>query len=112
MNDTFGTQATQARMALDVQSLNQIKANNRVDGEAGLRQAAEEFEAVFLNMVMQSMREATGKSELFDSPQTQQMQSMYDQQLTRHLATRGIGLADQLVQQLQQGPAQNPAQKP
>lgn len=108
MNETFGTQAAQARMALDVQGLNQIKATNRVDGNAGLRQAAEQFEAVFLNMMMQSMRDATGKSELFDSPQTQQMQSMYDQQLTQHLATRGIGLADQLVQQLQQGPVEKP----
>lgn len=108
MNDAFSTQATQARMALDVQSLNEIKASNRKDGQEGLRQAAEQFEAVFLNMMMQSMREATGKSELFDSPQTQQMQSMYDQQLTQHLATRGIGLADQLVQQLQQEPVKKP----
>lgn len=101
-------QATQARLAMDVQGLNQIKATNRTDGDAGLRQAAEEFEAIFLNMMMQSMREATGKSELFDSSQTEQMQAMYDQQLARHLATRGIGLADQLVQQLQQGAMKKP----
>ncbi|MCH8493152.1 MAG: rod-binding protein [Idiomarina sp.] len=99
---------SQARLAMDVQGLNQIKATNRVDGDAGLRQAAEEFEAVFIGMMMQSMRDATGKSELFDSSQTQQMQGMYDQQLSRHLATRGMGLADQLVQQLQQGPVKKP----
>ncbi|WP_194756476.1 rod-binding protein [Aliidiomarina indica] len=95
---------SQARLAMDVQGLNQIKLDNRRDGAEGLRQAAEEFEALFINMMLKSMREAVGDSELFDSHQQRTMMSMYDEQLSRHMATRGIGLADQMVQQLQQTP--------
>lgn len=94
----------QARLAMDVQGLNQIRQENRRDETEGLRQAAEEFEALFLNMMLKSMREAVGDSELFDSHQQRTMMSMYDEQLSRHLASRGVGLAEQMVRQMQQVP--------
>ena len=48
------------------------------------------------------MREASGPSELFDSHERDTLMSMHDEQLARHMATKGIGLAEQLVQQLKQ----------
>ena len=39
-------------------------------------------------MMLKRMREATPKEGLFDSQQSQMMQSMADEQLALHLATR------------------------
>lgn len=90
------------RLAMDVTQLESIKTTNRHDANAGLAQAAEEFEALFLHMMLKTMREASGPSELFDSHERDTLMSMHDEQLARHMATKGIGLAEQLVQQLKQ----------
>ncbi|MFV8781601.1 rod-binding protein [Microbulbifer sp. SA54] len=91
---------TRARFALDVQGLNSLK-KGRDQGEQ-LQGAAEQFEALFLHQVMQSMRDAVPRSGLVDSSATRFYESMYDQQLSTHLAGRGLGLAEQLVSQLSQ----------
>ena len=58
------------------------------DGTAQQKQVAKQFEALFLQMMLKRMREATPKEGLFDSQQSQMMQSMADEQLALHLATR------------------------
>jgi len=62
--------------------------------------ASKQFEAVFLNMVVKSMREATPQDSLMGSEQTKLYTSMLDQQLAQHLATRGTGLAAAMARQL------------
>ena len=42
------------------------------------------------------------KDGILDSQQTQFYTQMYDQQLAQHLSSKGIGLADMMVQQLTQ----------
>ena len=59
-----------------------------------------QFEALFLNMVMKSMRDATPQNGPFDNEQTKMFTSMLDQQLSQSLAQRGVGLADVLTRQL------------
>ncbi len=54
-------------------------------------------------MMVKRMREATPKEGLFDSQQTQMMQSMADEQLALHLASPGIGLTQSILSQMQQG---------
>ncbi|MCH8501037.1 MAG: rod-binding protein [Aliidiomarina sp.] len=90
------------QLAMDVTQLERVKTLNQQNPDAGLKQAAEEFEALFLHMMLKSMREASGPSELFDSHERDTLMSMYDEQLSRHMSKQGIGLAEQLVQQLQQ----------
>lgn len=89
-----------SRFALDVQGVNQLKLDARQSSPEALKQAAQQFEAVFMNMLMKSMREATPKEGLFDSEQTRMYTSMLDQQMTQRLASRGIGLAEVMVRQL------------
>lgn len=89
-----------SKFALDVQGVNQLKLEAKQSSPEALRAAAQQFEAVFMNMLMKSMREATPQDGLFDSEQTRMYTSMLDQQLTQKLATRGIGLADVMVNQL------------
>ena len=67
------------------------------------KQVAKQFEALFLQMMLKRMREATPKEGLFDSQQTQMLQSMADEQLALHLATPGIGLSQSILAQMQQG---------
>ena len=89
-----------SKFALDVQGVNQLKLDARQSSPGALKQAAQQFEAVFMNMLMKSMREASPQDGMFDSEQTRMYTSMLDQQLTQRMASRGIGLADVMVRQL------------
>ncbi len=89
-----------SRFTLDVQGLNQLKLDARQSSPEALKQAAQQFEAVFMNMLMKSMRDATPQDGMFESEQTRMYTSMLDQQLTQRMASRGIGLADVMVRQL------------
>ncbi|MDA8129708.1 MAG: flagellar assembly peptidoglycan hydrolase FlgJ [Betaproteobacteria bacterium] len=93
-----------SRFALDVQGVGQLKLEAKQSSPEALRAAAQQFEAVFMNMLMKSMREATPHDGMFDSEQTRMYTSMLDQQLTQKLASRGIGLADMMVRQLSRTP--------
>jgi len=89
-----------SKFTLDTQGLNQLKLDAKQSSPESLKQAAQQFEAVFMNMLMKSMREATPQDGMFDSEQTRMYTSMLDQQLTQRMASRGIGLADVMVRQL------------
>ncbi len=89
-----------SKFALDVQGVNALKLEARQATPEALRATAQQFEAVFLNMLMKSMREATPQDGMFDSEQTRMYTAMLDQQLTQKLASRGIGLAEVMVRQL------------
>lgn len=89
------------RFALDTQGFEALKNQARAGNNSGsLQAAARQFEAVFTNMVLKSMRDATPSDGLFDNEQTKLYMSMMDQQLSQQLSTRGIGLADVMIRQL------------
>ncbi|MEW6119161.1 MAG: flagellar assembly peptidoglycan hydrolase FlgJ [Pseudomonadota bacterium] len=89
-----------ARFALDAQGVDALRLQARQASPEALKAAAQQFEAVFMNMLMKSMRETTSQDGLFDSDQTRMYTSMLDQQLAQTMASRGIGLADVMVRQL------------
>lgn len=89
------------RLAIDGGALASLKRSAAENPRAGVRQAAQQFEALFLDMVLKSMREASPPDGLFDSEQTRLYQSMLDQQLSQTLARRGAtGLAAVIEKQL------------
>lgn len=92
----FGSQ-----FALDMQGLQRLKHTARQDPSAGLQDAAQQFEALFVQMMLKSMRDAIPTTGLLDSQQTEFYQSLLDQQWAQTMAGRGIGLADHLVAQLE-----------
>ncbi len=66
-----------------------------------LRTAAQQFESLFINMVLKSMQDANFKDPLFGSSQSRMYQDMYDEQLSIQLSKEhAFGLAEMLVQQL------------
>jgi len=77
---------------------------------AALREVANQFEALFLQTMLKSMREASLGDPLFgDSNQQEMYQGMLDQQLAVEMASgKGVGLSDMLVRQLGGGDANKP----
>jgi flagellar protein FlgJ len=88
----------------DLAELQKLKSKAKTDSNEGLRLAAKQFEQLFLNMLLRSMREANaafGKDNFMNSSQTQFYQGMYDNQISMEMANaKGIGLTDVLVRQL------------
>lgn len=88
------------KLAIDVKDVNELRYSARQNSPEALKAASQQFEALFMNMVLKSMREATPQEGLFDSQQSRMYTSMLDQQLSQTLASRGVGLADALFRQL------------
>jgi flagellar protein FlgJ len=96
-------------LAMDVQSLARLRLDAKQNAPKALQDTARQFEALFLNMMIKSMRQASPISEASDGQDAQIYTSMLDQQLSQNMAKRGIGLADFLLRQM--SPAQTiPAQ--
>lgn len=87
-------------LAVDTRSVDTLRLQARKDPEQALKGAARQFEALFMNMLLKSMREATPKDGLFNSDQTRFYTSLLDQQLAQSLSLKGIGLADLMARQL------------
>ncbi|OGS93652.1 MAG: flagellar rod assembly protein/muramidase FlgJ [Gallionellales bacterium GWA2_59_43] len=94
---------TSAKLAIDTRSLEQLRAQAKQSPDQALKAAAQQFESVFLNMMLKSMREATPQDGMFDSEQTRMFTGMLDQQLAQSMSSRGVGLADVMVKQLSRG---------
>ncbi|MCP5244656.1 MAG: flagellar assembly peptidoglycan hydrolase FlgJ [Burkholderiales bacterium] len=88
------------RLAIDTKSIDDLHLLSKQDSKRALQEAAKQFEALFLQMLVKSMRDATLKSGLIDSQQTQFYTEMYDQQMAQSMSAKGIGLADIMVEQL------------
>lgn len=88
-------------LALDAQQLSKLKTQSQQAPEQAAGEAARQFEALFIQQMMKSMREAGGESELFNSSAMRTYTDMFDQQIATEVAGKGIGLAEQLLQQLQ-----------
>lgn len=90
-------------LAIDAKALGQLKLQAAKTPDQALRAAAQQFEAVFMNMMLKSMRDATPQDGAMDNEQTKMFTGMLDQQLAQNMSSgRGIGLADMLVKQLGQ----------
>lgn len=88
------------RFALDLRDMEGLRRAARNAPEEGLRQVSRQFEALFIGMMLKSMREANPSSGLLESQGGKMYQSMLDQQLAQGLAGKGLKLADAMFAQL------------
>ncbi|WP_423379991.1 flagellar assembly peptidoglycan hydrolase FlgJ [Burkholderia sp. LMG 32019] len=88
------------RFALDVQGFDALRAQAKQSPQAGAKAVAGQFDAMFTQMMLKSMRDASPDGGLFDSHTSKLYTSMLDQQLAQQMSTRGIGVADALMKQL------------
>lgn len=85
----------------DISGLGKLKLSAREQAPDAIKKVAGQFESVFLNMMMKSMRQAKLSEGILDTQQSNFYRDMYDQQLTMQLAEKpGLGLADFIVKQL------------
>jgi flagellar protein FlgJ len=89
-----------SKLALDTRGMGELKQAARAGSPEALKSAATQFESMFINMMMKSMRDATPQDGLTDNEQTKMFTGMLDQQLSQSMAKRGVGLADVLIRQL------------
>lgn len=88
-------------LAVDTQGLDKLRLQAKKAPDQALKGAAQQFEQVFLNMMLKSMREASPQDGMFDNEQTKMFTGMLDQQLAQSMSSgHGIGLADIMVRQL------------
>lgn len=89
------------RLSFDVQGVDALRRTVRSSPQEGMKQAAKQFEVLFMQMVLKSMREATpSDGGMFGSQQEKIYTSMLDQQLSQNLSGRGLGLAEAMYTQL------------
>ncbi|GBG15820.1 flagellar protein FlgJ [Novimethylophilus kurashikiensis] len=92
------------QLAIDPQSLGSLhKLTNGTDTKEGIKAAAKQFEAYFLQMMLRSMRETVSQDGPFDSQETKTFTDMFDQQVAQSISqSRGMGLGDALTAQIEQ----------
>lgn len=85
----------------DLSGLNALKLKSRENPQEALREVAQQFESVFVTMMMKAMRDAMPKDSMFASSQLDTYQDMMDQQLALDLSRgEGLGLAAVIERQL------------
>ncbi len=94
-----------SKLYSDINSLQSIKTQAKTDEAGALREVAKQFEQIFLNQMLKSMRDAneviSDPDNVFTGGDVRFYQDMMDQQMTLDMVEgRGIGLTDVLVRQL------------
>lgn len=85
----------------DFAGLGRLRASAHHDPKGSARAVAQQFEGLFVQMVLKTMREASFGDALFDSDQSRMYRDMFDGQLSTMLAGNGgIGLTDAILRQL------------
>ncbi|MGZ5027451.1 MAG: flagellar assembly peptidoglycan hydrolase FlgJ [Methylobacter sp.] len=103
--------AQNADVYTDFSGLAKLKNQAKNNSPEALKEVAKQFESIFLNNVLKSMRQAKLADGAMDSDQTKFYNEMYDQQLAVHLSgSPGVGLADLIVKQLSPDKTKNEKQ--
>jgi flagellar protein FlgJ len=107
-------QLSTAGVAADTRRLNALRSEASRDPKAAAREAAKQFEAIFMQELLKTMRAATMQSGLFDNEASKLGTEMLDGQLAMQFAGRPGGLSDLIARQLerQMGLSPAPAAKP
>jgi len=94
------TLATTNALAADAGSLNRLKLQAGQQTPEAIKETAKQFESLFMRELIKSMREATLKSGLTDSPGGDLGTDLLDQQFAVQMSGQPGGLSDLIAQQL------------
>jgi flagellar protein FlgJ len=96
--------------AVDLTGLEQLRRSAARDDKAALAEAAVQFEALFIGMMLDSARSASLGNGLFDGQETQQYLELMDRQVALDMARHGgLGFGKLLLQQLTPGAQVHPS---
>lgn len=88
-------------LAYDNRSLDALRGRAAQDPKGAVREAARQFETLFMNELMKSMRSSTLASGMLDNAGSSLGTEMLDTQMASSLAGRPGGLGDALMRQLE-----------
>ena len=81
---------------------NGAAATGPAGSNPALRKAAEQFEALFIQEMLKSMRASIEKDELTNNQHLETYESLFDREVSLQMAKRGsVGLADMLVKHME-----------
>ncbi len=94
-------QLPQSGLAYDSKSLDGLRSRAAGDPQGAVREVAKQFETLFMNELMKSMRSTTLSSGMLDNAGTGMGSEMLDTQYATQLAGRPGGLSDAIMKQLE-----------
>lgn len=108
----MSTPISQAGVYTDFDGLAALRARASKDEEGTLREVAGQFEALFLQMMLKSMRDASLGDGFADGEHTKTYQSMFDKQISIEMSQGGgMGLAEMMIRQLGKSEDLNASEK-
>lgn len=87
---------------IDPKNVGQLRTLTQKSPEQGVKAVAQQFEALLMQQMLKSMRDATPQYDSLETSNVKMFQGMFDEQLTSQLSKKGgLGLADAIVHQIQ-----------
>lgn len=88
---------------MDFSGMASLRSQAKLDpSDATLSEAAQQFESLFVQMMLKSMRQATPEGGLFGGNNMEMYQEMHDKQIALDISRQGgLGLANMIEAQLQ-----------
>ena len=105
MADISNPYTASAKSYSDFGALGELRGKAQRNEKGALRESAEQFEGLFIQMMLKSMRDASNvmKTDMFKSNAMETFEGMYDKELSMSMAKRNaLGFADVVVRQLSQ----------
>ncbi len=102
--------ASTNRLASDARSIDSLKANAARNPKEAIKDAAKQFEALFMQELMKSMRKATLSTGLLDNEASKMGTEMLDQQFATQMTGMPGGLAAAIARQLERQMGEGSAQ--
>ena len=94
-----------ARSYLDFSGLGELRGQAQQNSDKALKESAQQFEGLFIQMMMKSMREASTpmKDEDNESSARESFENMFDKEVSVQMAKRGaMGVADFMAKAVKQ----------
>ena len=92
-----------AKSYLDFSGLGELRGQAQQNQEKALKESAQQFEGLFIQMMMKSMREASMKDEENQSSGMDTFENMFDKEISVQMAKRGaMGVADFMAKAVKQ----------
>ena len=99
-----------AKSYLDFSGLGELRGQAQQNQDKALKESAQQFEGLFIQMMMKSMREASMKDEENQSSGMDTFMNMFDKEISVQMAKRGaMGVADFMAKAVKQQIATTPS---
>jgi Rod binding domain-containing protein len=85
----------------NLERLRNSSSFGKLDSDKDIEKVSRDFESIFLNKLLSSMRKTVPKSGLLDSFATDMFQSMMDEEMSKDMAkNRGMGMGEMIYNDL------------